>query len=86
MFILALAEGTQENYQNVLKLRSALDINKFVGTITVNLKLAKVLCGIMSHSSMYPCTWCFARKYLLHERAELRTVENILLYYTNWRD
>lgn len=62
IFILALAEGAQENYENVSKLWSALDLNKFVGTIAVDLKLANILCGIMAHSSLYPCTWCFARK------------------------
>lgn len=84
LFILALTEAIQENYENVLSLWSALDINKFIGTIAVELKRANILCGIMSHSCLFPCTWYFARKDMLHESAELRTVGNILINYNNW--
>jgi len=71
-------------YENVFQLWTALGIQRFVGTIAVDLKLANILCGIMAHSSMFPCTWCYARKDKLNEIAELRTIGNILANYTNW--
>lgn len=84
LFVLAIVEGIQENYENVIQLWNTLGINKFVGTIAVDLKLANILCGIMAHSSMFPCTWCYARKDMLNEIGELRTVGNILANYENW--
>lgn len=90
LFILALAVNTQENHDNVLKLWSALKINEFInefdGKIAVDLKLANILCGIMSHSSLYPCTWCYSKKDELSECSQLRTLQNILDNFTNWRD
>lgn len=86
LFILALAETTQENYDNVLQLWTTLEIDKFDGTIAVDLKLANILCGIMSHSSLHPCTWCYAKKDELHGCSELRTIGSILDYYKSWKD
>lgn len=37
-------------------------------------------------SSLHPCTWCFAKKDELHERAALRTIGNIKNNFANWRD
>ena len=81
IFILALAPYAQENYENVHQLWNMLSINQFSYTIATDLKLGNILAGLMSHSSMYPCTWCFVNKKELHERGEFRTIGNCLFNY-----
>ncbi|CAH0547097.1 unnamed protein product [Brassicogethes aeneus] len=83
VFILAISQSTQENYENVC-VWSALNISTFDETIATDLKLANILVGIMSHSSSYPCTWCYARSDELETCGELRTTKNILENYENW--
>lgn len=95
LFILAIAQSTQENYHNVKLLWDKLNINKFLseqmdGTVTTDLKLANILFGLMSHSASYPCTWCVARKGNLAALGELRTtlncIQNFEKYEANKKD
>lgn len=62
LFVLAIAKCAQENYENVCENWRMLEINKYLGTIATDLKLANILVGIMSHSSSYPCCWCLCGK------------------------
>jgi hypothetical protein len=84
IFILGLAQSSQENYENVSKLWSVINVNDFDGTIATDLKLANILVGIMSHSSLFPCTWCYAMKDKLDECGALRTISNSKEYFTKW--
>lgn len=84
LFIIGLAESTQENYANVSLLWSEIDINNSRGTMAIDLKLANIVAGIMPHSSLHPCTFCLANKNNLGERAELRTIRNTLQNYEIW--
>ena len=43
LFILAPTKSSQENYENVSQLRTAININKFDGTNATDLKLAHKL-------------------------------------------
>lgn len=86
LFVLALAQCTQENYENVRQLWSALRIEEFAGTIATDLKLANIMVGIMSHSSTNPCTWCDAHKDKLNERGEFRTIGRVLQNYMDWQE
>lgn len=90
LFILGIAQSTQENYENVAQLWSAININtsmnKFESTIATDLKLANIISGIMSHSSLFPCTWCVGEKKNLSERAKFRTIGSILNHYSDWRN
>lgn len=81
---MALAQNSQENYENVLKLWSALKINEFQGSIATDLKLANILVGIMAHSSSFPCTYCFVSKNELGTCGEYRTVHNTIENYKKW--
>lgn len=76
LLILALVDNTQENYDNVLKVWSLLNLNDLDESVTIatDLKLANILVGIMSHASLFPCTWCFAPKAELIECGEYRTL------------
>lgn len=85
LFILGLVPGCQETYKNINMLCSKinmLDIDNAV--FAVDLKVANLLCGIGTHSSLYPCTWCFASKNKLDQKAELRTIQNITKYFSEW--
>lgn len=84
LLILALAHNTQENYENVRQLWQTLKIDNFSGTIATDLKLANILVGIISHSSIYPCTWCYASKDNLNVCGEYRTVQNTTDNYDKW--
>lgn len=87
LFILGIAPNSQENYQNVAQLWSELNINSFSGTIATDLKLANILVGVMSHSSSYPCTWCYAKKDELqipNIAENLRTFANVMANYEAW--
>ena len=84
LILLAVAPNTQENYGNIKKLWSELNINDLIETIATDLKLANVLIGIQSHSCSYPCTWCFGQKNKLHELGEYRIIGNSLVNYENW--
>lgn len=86
LFIIGLAPCVQENYDNVWQLWEELRINDFLGTIATDLKLANILVGIMSHSSTFPCCWCYADKNNLHATGVHRTVGNIFLNYMEWVD
>lgn len=86
LMILGLARDSQENYQNVQKLWSALNINELKGTIATDLKLANISTGIMSHSSNYPCTWCYAAKNEMHICGDYRTIQNVKENYQKWRN
>lgn len=84
LFIVAISQNTQENYENVSDLWQTLKINDFHGTFATDLKLANIMLGIMSHSSLYPCTWCFCNKNNLINVGELRTTSNCQKYYEAW--
>ncbi|CAH0562788.1 unnamed protein product [Brassicogethes aeneus] len=86
LFILGLAPCYQENYENVFQLWQQLKISSFSGTLATDLKLANIIVGIMSHSSLYPCTWCSAQKNCLNEIGTYKTIVNVLKNYINWKD
>lgn len=85
LFILGIAPSVQENYDNVIKLWSAIKINSSQGTIATDLKLANIMSGLMTHSSALPCTYCTAEKGNLQDYGELRTIESITSSYYLWR-
>lgn len=79
LFMLAIVQSTQENYNNIKILWDRLNINQFLsaernGTITMDLKLANIICGLMNHASTHPCTWCVSKKNNFELDAELRTI------------
>lgn len=58
IFVICLAPSTEENYENVSHIWTALDINRFLdnGLIATDLKLANIVTRLMGHSSSHPCT------------------------------
>lgn len=90
LFIIGIVESAIENYHNVKSLWDKLNINKFLsqqmdGTVTTDLKLANILCGLMSHSASYPCTWCIAAKAKLAFDGELRTISSCQQNFENYK-
>ena len=69
-----------------MQLWSELGINDFEGTIATDLKLANILVGVMSHSSLHPCCWCYANKNNLQQVDEYRTIGNGLKNCKEWHD
>lgn len=86
LLIIGIVPCVQENYENAAYLWSHLNINAFEGTIATDLKLANILVGVMSHSSLHPCCWCYAKKGNLKQCGEYRTVANIMKNYMEWYD
>lgn len=85
LLILAIAPSCQETYNNINSLHKAIELHNIDATLAIDLKVANLIVGIMSHSCMYPCTWCFAHKDHLDVGSTLRTIENIEEYYNNWK-
>lgn len=85
ILLIALASNTEENYENVSILWNLLNIKKFEGYISTDIKLANILCGLMSSASCYPCTWCVAEKKSLYQCGELRKIGDILNNYEKWK-
>lgn len=89
LFIIAIAPNTQENYANVSQLWKLSGINvianKFSYTVASDLKLCNILCGLSTHSSSHPCTWCDVNKTELDKCGEqYRTLGSCLDYYNDW--
>lgn len=88
LFILAIAHGVQEKYENVLKIWNMLNINELSNdyTIATDFKLANVLTGLMAHSSTCPCTYCNVKKDSLENQGVLRTVGSCIQNYESWKE
>ena len=84
LFILAISQCTQENYDNVAEIWKILKINNFIDSVATDLKLANILAGIQAHSSTYPCTWCEIDRHNLKDCGIYRTFENVLNNYNAW--
>lgn len=89
LFIIALAPKIEENYTNVELIYSKLNLNdcfnNFSSTLTTDLKLTNVITGLTSSSSCCPCPYCEASKDNLHSCGVLRTLENCLFNYNDWK-
>ena len=90
LFILAVVPDAQESYRNLLILWNLL---KFTSpqtlspyTFCMDLKLANIMIGLMSHSCLHPCTWCNVEKDKLDCEGELRTLGNIRECYWSFTE
>ena len=87
LFILAVVPTAQETYRNMLilwdllKFTSLRSLSPF--TFCMDLKLAGITLGLMSHASLHPCSWCNSEKDKLHCEGMLRTLGSIRRQY--WR-
>ena len=86
IFLLAVAP-IQENYYNLNKIWQKLNLNDLLkddATISTDLKLANLICGIGTHASTFPCTWCTAEKNKLHLKGTIRTISEIKNNYEKY--
>ena len=60
LLIIAITFEVQELYENIQAILRILKIQNLDFIIACGLKLANVLCGLQSHASKFPCTWCEA--------------------------
>ena len=56
--LVAVAEEVPQNYNNVRKILNLIYPEGAHFLISCDLKLANIICGLQSHSSSHPCTWC----------------------------
>ncbi len=61
LFIVGIAQGVPESYENMKLLLQQLSITPSFCTST-DLKLSNIIVGLGLHSSSCPCTWCEAHK------------------------
>ena len=73
LFIIALVENITENYFNISKVLQLLDLEHLHFKFVSDLKVANIVCGLQSHSSMHPCCYCDATKDELQREGTLRT-------------
>lgn len=88
IFILALVANIPENYENIKRLWVHTGLHNLTKSfyIASDLKLSNIMLGLMSHSSLHPCTWCTANKYHLEKEGELRTFRSLDDEFWNYYD
>lgn len=93
MFILAIVPDLQENYNNVQKLLSQVNLigNNTQSTmpktvVATDLKLANILIGLMAHGSCHPCSWCDCEKLNLSNKGELHTLASLTDKFWSWQN
>ncbi len=70
LFIVGIVPGVQENYHNVKVLLEATKVSSLTFSLATDMKLANILCGIMSHGSKHPCCWCeISNEYIVTQSA-----------------
>ena len=82
--VLAIVEGTPEEYENVKKIMNQLNLNirKLKYVFTMDIKLMNIILGIMSASSTYPCPYCTIKNdFKMTPNVVLRTVGSIKLVF-----
>ena len=77
VFLLFISFDVQENYFNIKLIWELLNLGALNCLLTVDLKIANILAGLMPHSALYPCTWCEVKSDELKYDAELRTLSSI---------
>jgi hypothetical protein len=75
--LVAIAENVSENYDNVKQILDKLCLERMSFVLSCDMKLANIICGLQSHSSAHPCTWCDIESKNLHHSGELRTFGSI---------
>lgn len=91
LFIIAIVKDVPENYRNVLALWNLLELTSLTHPFApffcaMDLKLANIMLGLMSHSSNHPCCWCDIQKDKLNEKGKLRTLGSIRTLYWAFLD
>nr|XP_047138903.1 uncharacterized protein LOC124814863 [Hydra vulgaris] len=76
-FLVAVAEGVQENYSNVKLILSLISISEINFVVSCDMKLANIICGLQSHASAHPCTWCTVESSNLANQGTLRTFRSL---------
>ncbi len=86
--IVAIAPEVQENYCNIKRLWLEAGLGAFSRqfVIATDLKLINILLGLMSHSSVHPCSWCDVVKENLEWCGKSRTVGNMLDLFWGYFD
>jgi len=62
LFIVSIVEDVTESHANIGSLLKNLNLEKVNLVVACDLKVANILCGIQSHSSMHPCCFCDVSK------------------------
>ena len=84
LFILGIVEDKCEMYENLREILQNLHFKlskEFC--LAGDLKVCNIVAGLQSHSSKYPCTWCYATAPYA-KKAKLRTLGQIQDYYESY--
>lgn len=87
LLLLAVAPGVPEKYVNVERIwKGLLHLESLKCFVAGDLKIVNLLCGIMGHSSSFPCPYCTAPKTTLSkEHGSPRTVGQIREHTMRWK-
>ena len=83
--LVAIGEELPENYNNVRQLWSLIQAGSSEFVISCDMKLANILCGLQSHASSHPCSWCTVESQRLSTCGELRTLGSLRNLYQGFR-
>ena len=84
IIILGIVQDKCEVYDNLRELLTNLKLNGALDyVLAADLKVCNVMAGIGSHSSTYPCTWCYATSPYT-KSAKSRTLGDTQDYYKDY--
>ena len=76
IFVAVLKDFPETRY-NIEKSWSLINTNGLKLTLACDMKVANRTCGLQTHSSMHPCTWCYVKSKCFAKSGNLRTQGSI---------
>ena len=75
--LVAVSEDFLETHSNIEQIWSLINANGFKLILACDMKVANIICGLQTHSSMHPCTWCDVKSKCLAKSGNLQTLGSI---------
>ena len=82
VFIIGLVPDVSEVYLNVKRLQMNCGVENLRNyTLATDLKMCKLLLGMINHSSCHPCAWCDITKDALHKERSQHTISSLMNFF-----
>ena len=75
--LVAVSEDLPETHSNIEQIWSLIYANGLKLILACGMKVANIICGLQTHSTMHPCTCCDVKPKCLAKSGNLRTLGSI---------
>ena len=83
---MAVCQDLPETYENVAILLNLIKAHEVKYLLSCDIKIANIICGIQSHSSMHPCCWHDIPSKSLCHTGSPRAIEYLNAYHRVFTD